>query len=157
MTPLFKKLNLKQQTEILVLNAPESFEAELVDLDQIIIRRAVQDVEEIQFALAFVTQQEEVNTIATAIARKVSGDAVFWFAYPKATSKNYRCDFNRDTGWAVLGELGFEGVRQVAIDGDWSALRFRRVEFIKTMSRDQKRAITDQGKAKVTKQKRDPE
>ncbi len=26
---------------------------------------------------------------------------------------------------------GFDTVRQVAIDEDWSALRFRRVEFIK--------------------------
>jgi hypothetical protein len=27
--------------------------------------------------------------------------------------------------------LGFDTVRQVAIDDDWSALRFRRVEYIK--------------------------
>jgi len=30
-----------------------------------------------------------------------------------------------------LKALGFETVRAVAIDEDWSALRFRRVEFIK--------------------------
>jgi hypothetical protein len=112
--------------------------------------RDLQAMEEIQFSLAFVTQQEEINTLAPAIARKLQGDAVVWFAYPKGSSKNYRCDFNRDTGWAALGELGLEGVRQVAIDGDWSALRFRRVDFIKTMSRDQKRAITTEGKAKTT-------
>lgn len=29
----------------------------------------------------------------------------------------------------VLG--GFDSVRQIAIDEDWSALRFRRAEFIK--------------------------
>jgi hypothetical protein len=52
----------------------------------------------------------------------------------------------------MLGKLGFEAVRQVAIDQDWSALRFRRVEFIKTMSRDKKRAISEVGKTKVTKQ-----
>jgi len=53
----------------------------------------------------------------------------------------YRCDFNRDTGWVALGEIGFEGVRQIAIDEDWTALRFRRVEFIKTLTRDASRAI----------------
>jgi hypothetical protein len=150
MTPLFTKLNLKQQTEILILNAPDSLETELDALEGVTIERDLEDVEEIQFCLAFVTQQEEVNQIAREIAAKLQGDAVVWFAYPKGSSKNYRCDFNRDTGWGILGELGLEGVRQVAIDADWSALRFRRVEFIKTMSRDQKRAMTAEGKAKTT-------
>jgi hypothetical protein len=63
------------------------------------------------------------------------GDAIVWFAYPKGTSKRYTCDFNRDTGWDVLGRLGFEPVRQVALDEDWSALRFRRAEFIQSLRR----------------------
>jgi len=32
----------------------------------------------------------------------------------------------------------------VAIDEDWSALRFRRVEFIKTMTRDKSHRLTAQ-------------
>jgi hypothetical protein len=35
----------------------------------------------------------------------------------------------------VLGAAGFEPVRMVAVDEDWSALRFRRVGFIKTLTR----------------------
>jgi hypothetical protein len=65
------------------------------------------------------------------LAGKAEGDALLWFAYPKGTSKNYQCDFNRDTGWSVIRDAGFDTVRQVAIDDDWSALRFRRVEYIK--------------------------
>ncbi len=150
MTPLFQRLNLKDQAEILVLNAPESFEAELEALEPRTVWQDLYDVEEITFALVFVTQQEQVDDWATAIAAQTQGDAVIWFAYPKMTSKKYQCDFNRDTGWATLGTLGFEGVRQVAIDADWSALRFRRVEFIKTMIRDRSRALTDQGQARVS-------
>jgi hypothetical protein len=68
------------------------------------------------------------------ISRKShNGDAILWMAYPKGTSKRYECEFNRDNGWDVLGRAGFEGVRQVAIDEDWSALRFRRVEFSKSL------------------------
>jgi hypothetical protein len=98
-----------------------------------------------------VTRQKEVDAIAKTVALKAKGDAIVWFAYPKGISKKYQCEFNRDTGWAVLGAAGFEGVRMVAIDEDWSALRFRRVEFIKTMTRDKKRTMTKQGKKKVTK------
>ncbi|MFC1466725.1 MAG: hypothetical protein ACFLMY_17940 [Candidatus Brachytrichaceae bacterium NZ_4S206] len=146
MSDIFRKLNLKNQEEILVLNAPTSFEPELASLTDVAIRRSVDSLQHIVFSLAFVTKQAEVDELARAIARRAQGDAIVWFAYPKASSKNYTCEFNRDTGWAVLGELGFEGVRQVAIDEDWSALRFRRVEFIKTMTRAKQRRLTERNK-----------
>jgi hypothetical protein len=150
MTPLFHKLNLKHQTEIVILNAPDTFKGELTALNGISVLRDVESVEAITFSLAFVTKQEEVNEMASTIAKKAQGDAVIWFAYPKGSSKKYKCEFNRDNGWEILGQLGYEGVRQVAIDEDWSALRFRRVEFIKKMSREEKRAISEQGKARAT-------
>jgi hypothetical protein len=56
-------------------------------------------------------------------------------AYPKGSSKKYKASINRDSGWESLGQHGFEGVRQVALDENWSALRFRKVEFIKVMTR----------------------
>ena len=71
-----------------------------------------------------------------------------WFAYPKGTSKRYKSEINRDTGWQALGKSGFEPVRAVAIDEDWSALRFRRVEFIKTMTRAKEHRMTTQGKTR---------
>ncbi len=85
------------------------------------------------------------------MARKARGDAVVWFAYPKGTSKRSPCEFNRDTGWAALGRSGFEPVRQVAIDEDGSALRFRRVEFVKTMTREKQRALTSVGRRRAAK------
>ncbi len=146
---IFKKLNLKDQETILVLNAPPSFEPELALLENVIVRKRVEDVNEIHFSLAFVTKQAEVNTISTQISVKTKDDATVWFAYPKGTSKKYTCEFNRDSGWEMLGSLGFEPVRQVAIDEDWSALRFRRVEFIKTMVRKKLPAITELGKKRT--------
>jgi hypothetical protein len=109
------------------------------------------------FSLAFVTKQHEVDAFARSIAAKIKGDAIVWFAYPKGTSRNYTCEFNRDTGWSALGALGFEGVRQVAIDADWSALRFRRVAFIKRMVRDKSRALTAEGQERVAQKTDDGE
>jgi hypothetical protein len=131
MTKIFDKLNLKDQSEILVLNAPESFEPELGQLPVLHIHRHLESVAEIRFSLAFVTRKAEVDALAGPIAKRAKGDATVWFAYPKGTSKKYKCDFNRDTGWDALKAAGFDTVRAVAIDEDWSALRFRRVEFIK--------------------------
>jgi len=149
MSSIFQKLNLKTQPEIVVINAPDSFEAEIAKLEGVVVQRDLDAVESVTFALAFVLTQAEVNALARGVAAKTEGDAIVWFAYPKASSKRYKCEFNRDTGWAVLGELGFEGVRQVAIDEDWSALRFRRAEYIRTMRRDPSRAMSAQGRRKV--------
>jgi hypothetical protein len=149
MLSTFEKLNLKNQSQILVLNAPGSFEHELAALHHVEILRDLESVASIEFFLGFVSTQKEVHTIATAIAGKAKGDAVVWFAYPKGTSKNHPSEISRDTGWQVLGRLGFEGVRGIAIDEDWSAIRFRRAEFIKTMTRNEKHAMSAQGKARL--------
>lgn len=151
MSALFQKMNLKDQSELLVLNAPASFETELAALKDVAVARELKAVKEVEFSLAFVTKQAEVDKLAQAIAKKVKGDAAVWFAYPKGTSKKYKCEFNRDNGWAVMGEAGYEPVRIVAIDEDWSAMRFRRVEFIKVMKRNEKMVLSAAGKAKVAK------
>jgi hypothetical protein len=127
---LWAKLNLKDQQEIVVLNAPSSFAAELKALGDRRIQQRLSAIKELAFALIFVTTQAELDKAAAAVVGKASGDALLWFAYPKGTSRRYTCDFNRDTGWDVLRQSGFDTVRQVAIDEDWSALRFRRAEFI---------------------------
>lgn len=132
MTELFKKLNYKNQETILVVNPPESFEVELdVISERTGIIRNLNQTGAIEFALIFVTKQAEIDTIIPEIMPKLRGDALLWMCYPKGTSKKYTCDFNRDTGWDILRNSGLESVRMVAIDSDWSALRFRKTEYIK--------------------------
>ncbi len=132
MAEVFQKLNLKGQQEIVVLNAPESFQPELAHLPVLTVHRNIEPLTKLAFFLAFVTKKKEVDALAFAVAERAQDDATVWFAYPKGTSKKYKCDFNRDTGWDALKAAGFDTVRAVAIDEDWTALRFRRVEYIKS-------------------------
>jgi hypothetical protein len=131
-TPLFNKLNLDAHDEIAVFAAPDSFEAELRQLKGIKILRDPKNPKAVKFGLAFATTQAQLDRMSSILAAASEGDAVIWFAYPKGTSKRYTCEFNRDTGWSVIRGLGFESVRQVAIDEDWSALRFRRQKYVKS-------------------------
>jgi hypothetical protein len=130
MSGVWAKLNLKGQREIVVLSAPSSFATELKALRHVRIRQRISPVEELTFALVFVVTRAELDEVAATVVSKASGDALLWFAYPKGTSTRYKCDLNRDTGWDILRHSGFDTVRQVAIDAEWSALRFRRTEFI---------------------------
>jgi hypothetical protein len=103
MTPLFKKLNFKDQQEILVVNAQTSFDMELTDIAKFTeITKAIKKVKAIDFAIIFVLKQEQIDNAIDLIFPKLNGDAVLWFCYPKGTSKKYKCDFNRDTGWETL-------------------------------------------------------
>jgi hypothetical protein len=136
MEQLLKKLNYKDQSPVLLLNLP----AELSDFARYVqsvteLVDSLDEVEKPQFALFFVTQLSEIEAIAQALEGRLEGDTILWFVYPKGTSKRYKCNFNRDTGWAALGKLNLEPVRMVAVNEDWSALRFRRVEYIKTLTR----------------------
>jgi hypothetical protein len=96
--------------------------------------------------------EKEVEAATKQLVRAAEGDAQLWMVYPKGSSKKYTCEFNRDTGWKALGDAGYEPVRQVAIDEDWSALRFRKAEFIKTMKRNPDGAISNAGRNKALKQ-----
>ena len=151
MTPLLKKLNFKDQEQLLVLNSPESFFGELQEMKS--VARVVTDLEEIQgieFLIAFVNTKKEIENLVRSIDRKLIGDVIFWICYPKASSKKYSCDFNRDSGFEILGEFDFEGVRQVAIDEDWSALRFRKVYYIKNITRKESFALTKEAKERTS-------
>lgn len=148
MTPLFKKLNLTTQPVIHVLDAPPSFAAELAALTDVDVRRELNGPT--RFVMAFATTQTAVDEASRQIAGCAEGDAIVWMVYPKGTSRRYRCEFNRDSGWSVLGAAGYEAVRQVAVDEDWAALRFRKVEFIKSMTRKPAGAISKAGKARAT-------
>jgi hypothetical protein len=149
MPKIFDKLNLKTETQLLIINAPESFEAALAELEGREILRDAKKAKAITFALVFSTTQKEVDQSTKALMAKIADDGMLWFAYPKQTSKKYKCEFNRDTGWQALGAEGYEPVRQVAIDEDWSALRFRKVAFIKSFKRAG--AISVEGKKRIAK------
>jgi hypothetical protein len=152
MTPLFKKLNFKDHKTIVAINTPASFDAELQAMEsEASVIKNLKKLKETEFALCFATTQKEIDSFIKEAANKLKGDAVLWFCYPKMSSKKYKCEFNRDTGWAVVAQYNFEPVRMVAIDEDWSALRFRKVEFIKTITRRESYALTTEAKKRTTK------
>ena len=103
----------KEQPNIVAINSPKTFDNELEEMSTkaTIIKNLMEVI--------------EIEQFISTIYQKLKGDAVIWLCYPKMTSKNYKCDFNRDSGWISLGKYNLEPVRQVAIDDDFSALRFR--------------------------------
>lgn len=150
MTPLFKKLNFKNQSAVFAINAPASFDTELNAIKEYTKTFKTHSVgQEVDFAILFFTEKKQIKTMVSSLFDHCIGDTTLWFCYPKASSKNYRCDFNRDNGWDEIGHLNLEPVRQVSIDQDWSALRFRKTEYIKKITRRKDFAISPEGKERT--------
>ena len=158
MSPLLKKLNFKSHPRILVLNAPDSFAAELAAMKS--EAELLTDLSfdgEVSFALSFTVAQAQTEELATKLLPRLAEDAVCWFAYPKKSSKKYESDITRDTGWQALGDAGREPVRQVAIDEDWSALRFRAVRHISSLTRRPKMTLSKEGRRRTKENRTDEE
>jgi hypothetical protein len=149
MSETFKKLQYKGGAA-LVLDAPAEFapflkEAGAPEKPETKAAKGAK----YPFVLAFVKTGKERDALAPKALSAIEDDGVLWFAFPKKASKKYQTDCSRDAGWDVLGKAGFEPVRQVALDDDWTALRFRAAGRIGKMTRS--RAISAEGAKRLKK------
>lgn len=115
----------------MILNIPEDFDPFLKEIKT--ITKVVAELKagkEFQFMIDFVKSQKEVDAFVLKMTEIFAGDWLLWVAYPKGISKKYKSEINRDKGLYELVILGFDTVRFVAINDNWSCLRFRKVEFI---------------------------
>jgi hypothetical protein len=124
MNPILKKLFFKGQDPLLLLNAPQEF-GKTAKAFAVTIHTSPKN--RYGFVLAFAYSLDDAKKIAKGVAKALAEGGTFWMAYPKGTSKKYKADINRDTGHALMQKQGFDGVSLVALDEDWSAMRFKRI------------------------------
>lgn len=110
---LSEKLQLKADQKIRVVNCPRGL---ALGLSQDNKADAV---------LLFAASVNDLNRLAPPVIAKLGDDELFWIAYPKKTSA-IKTDIDRDHGWDAVTKAGWQGVRLVAIDDTWSAMRFRK-------------------------------
>jgi hypothetical protein len=114
---LAAKLQLKPEQRLESAGAPPSLAPTLVEMEHT-------GGEQPEAALVvFVADRSELDNSRAQIVESAQRDRLTWVANPK--SGQLGTDLNRDSLAALLMESGIHPVRQVAIDGVWSALRFR--------------------------------
>lgn len=113
-----EKLQVKGTRRLAVLDAPAGLDAE--------IGGARAPLAEAEVALLFVRDKAGLLASMAANLPLVRTDAILWIAYPKLTSK-LKGDLNRDIIHNLVPDHGLDTVASIAVDGDWSALRFKRV------------------------------
>jgi hypothetical protein len=133
MKSLPEKLNYKGQERIALINADESFTGQLSSvLNDIRIDKEIDPRFPYTFVIIFVKTVKEVEHFTPIVLHNLTADGVLWFCFPKKTSKKANADLDRDHGWKALNDSCFFGIRLIAMDDDWSAMRFRNSKFIKS-------------------------
>jgi len=110
---LAKKLNLRPGMKIRVVGRPAD-----VNLAGVATGSAKAEA-----VLVFVDRLAEVDSCAGPAVDAARGDRIAWVAYPKAGKLD--TDLNRDILWRHMLKKGVQGIRQIALDEVWSAMRFR--------------------------------
>ena len=108
------KLQLRPGQSVAVLNPPPG-----LVLPGVVTAATAADADAV---VAFVVRQDDLGSAEPAVAA-ARADRLAWIGYPKGGQLG--TDLNRDRLVAALAGRGVQPVRQVSIDGTWSALRFR--------------------------------
>jgi hypothetical protein len=119
---LAQKLQIKSG-KLIVINAPKGYAEQLAKelKDLTVSTRAAGQAEAV---LLFVNSLAEVDKFTPKAGKLVKPAGMLWIAYAKGASQ-VKTDVNRDRLWAAVQPIGWQPIRQIALDEVWSAMRFK--------------------------------
>ncbi|NWF84656.1 MAG: hypothetical protein HXY18_12585 [Bryobacteraceae bacterium] len=109
---LARRLQLKPGASIRVVNMPKGIVLELP------VQPKSKNI------LLFAASRLDLARHAPVILAKATDEDLIWIAFPKKSGP-IQTDIGRDHGWEPVTEAGWQGVRLIAIDETWSAMRVR--------------------------------
>jgi hypothetical protein len=80
----------------------------------------------VDVVLMFALNQKELDKYLPLAKERLDERGSLWIAYLKGTASK-ATDINRDTINTYAKERGVTGVAMISIDGDWSAMRLKRL------------------------------
>ncbi len=73
------------------------------------------------------TSAKELQQRLPKLKSKLQPGGLLWVTYPKGSSK-IDSDINRDSIYNFAATVGLQGVAMIAVDDDWSAFRFKKID-----------------------------
>ncbi len=123
-TPLAKKLGVKADSRLVLIDAPREFERTLGELPEgVELRRGARGTA--PMVLLFAATRAALGKRFAAAERAVDDGGKLWIAWPKQTSPLAR-DLSQDDVRALALGRGWVDYKVCAVDADWSGLCFAR-------------------------------
>ena len=124
---LLRKFQIKAGSRLWLINIPPAIAEEVTAGEEI---EPVGETDAYDGVLAFFHSPAEVAALTPRVLAGMPPDGLLWAGYRKGPDAK-AAGLNRDIGWEPLGEQGWRPVRQVAVNDEWSALRFRPKALVK--------------------------
>jgi hypothetical protein len=122
-TPLPRKLGIRPGHRLVLLDAPDGFDATLADLPAgVTVHRDLAGAEPADVVVLFVTERHELARRLDGVRRRMARDGGFWVAWPKKAAK-VPTDMTEDVVREVALPTGLVDNKVCAIDAVWSGLR----------------------------------
>ncbi|NJB72293.1 hypothetical protein GGR42_002784 [Saonia flava] len=123
MTPLDKKLGIKESSEILVLNSPKKYTDFFVDFPNNVVLNEVAGKQEIGFIHVFVKTAQELEHYFSLAKKSLKKNGILWISWPKKTSK-IETELDKFSIMKYGQDNGLVDTKVAAIDEDWSGHKF---------------------------------
>lgn len=120
-TPLVKKLGIKVNSELCVLNAPDNYATLVAPMPEG-VRTVTKFAVSVDLVHLFATLRIDLENTLSLIRPRFKADGVVWVSWPKKASKA-PTDITEDTIRAVALPMGFVDVKVCAVDEKWSGLK----------------------------------
>jgi hypothetical protein len=121
-TPLPKKLGVKENQRIGLVNKPSDFESLLGDLpvNAHVVKRLTAPLD---MVVLFVEAERALEKQFPSIAKKIAPNGMIWVAWPKKSS-GVPTDLSFERVQRIGLDCGLVDVKICAIDEVWSGLKF---------------------------------
>jgi hypothetical protein len=120
-TPLAKKLGIKEQANVVAVDAPANYRKLLEPLPAA-VRFSSKTDETVDLVHVFSTQSASLARALEKYRKKLDPSAAVWVSWPKKAAK-VPTDITEDVVREVALPLGFVDVKVCAIDDVWSGLK----------------------------------
>lgn len=122
-TPLIKKLGLKEGMEALFINEPEEYIRYLGKLPKnLAIKHEFQ--KQVDFIHLFTRSQEELKELFPKLKEKLKKSGMIWISWPKGSCGVGVTNLNENLVRMIGLENGLVDVKVISVDEKWSGLKF---------------------------------
>jgi hypothetical protein len=120
-TPLAAKLGIKEQSEVVLIGAPEGYR-ELLQPIPASVRFAAKPSASSSIVQVFATKRAELAQALASYRKLLSPQAAVWVSWPKKSAR-VATELTEDTVRELALPLGFVDIKVCAVNEVWSGLK----------------------------------
>ena len=122
-TPLFKKLGIKSNSEIMVLNQPNNYIDFFFDFPSNVVINETENSQKFSFIHIFVRTVKELESLYEIAKVSLKKNGILWISWPKKSSK-IETELDKFMIMKYGLNNGLVDTKVASIDENWSGHKF---------------------------------